>query len=235
MASERPGLPSFVSIYRRVLNSHLALCLQTAHWIHLTSLILRHHTFGSAGSDGIISIWDHTAKKRLRQYPKYHNSVNDISFNTNGTKLAVGVSYGWEKGEPAAKLAENARVSVFIREIGDEVKVRLPHFNPMRGIELPTLIVKSSSQRQRREPGSFGRVSQFLSFVTILTSTHGLRCHFCADVSYYVKCYFLAAFVYLLCLLAIEPRTWTTISTAGKRLLRTLGRFSVPAKGPCGK
>jgi len=81
-----------------------------------------HHTFASAGSDGIVSVWDHTAKKRLRQYPKYHNAVNDISFNKTGTKLAVGVSYGWEKGEPASKLAENARVSVFIREVGDEVK-----------------------------------------------------------------------------------------------------------------
>ena len=127
MAGERPGLPSCVSVYYRVWDSHLALCMWGAHWIHLTYLILRHHTFGSAGSDGIISVWDHTAKKRLRQYPKYHNAVNDISFNTNGTKLAVGVSYGWEKGESASKLAENARVSVFIREIGDEVKVCLPH------------------------------------------------------------------------------------------------------------
>ena len=86
--------------------------------------------------------------------------MNDISFNTNGTRLAVGVSYGWEKGETASKLAENARVSVFVREIGDEVKVRLLHCNLMRDIEVKlfTLIVKSSSQRRRRELGSSGRV-----------------------------------------------------------------------------
>ena len=71
----------------------------------------------------------------MRQYPKYHNAVNDISFNMSGTKLAVGVSYGWEKGESASKLAENARVSVFIREIGDEVKVSLSHCNSMRDID----------------------------------------------------------------------------------------------------
>jgi len=129
MASERSGLSSRVSVHTCIL--HLTrflgslLSLWDTHCIHLTCFILRHHTFASAGSDGIVSVWDHTAKKRLRQYPKYHNAVNDISFNNTGTKLAVGVSYGWEKGESASKLAENARVSVFIREIGDEVKVCL--------------------------------------------------------------------------------------------------------------
>lgn len=127
MASERSGLPSRVSVHTRAL--HLArflsslICSWDVRCIHLTCFILSHHTFASAGSDGIISVWDHTAKKRLRQYPKYHNAVNDISFNNTGTKLAVGVSYGWEKGESASKLADNVRVSVFIREIGDEVKV----------------------------------------------------------------------------------------------------------------
>ncbi len=164
MASERPGLPSCVSVDQRVLDSHLALCLWDAYRVHPIFVILRHHTFGSAGSDGLVSIWDHTAKKRLRQYPKYHNAVNDISFNMSGTKLAVGVSYGWEKGESAAKLADNARVSVFIREIGDEVKVSSPHCNPMRGIELSTLIIKSSSRRRRRESGSFRRVNQLLLY-----------------------------------------------------------------------
>ena len=151
--------------------------LDSPHWIYLTYLILRHHTFGSAGSDGIVSVWDHTAKKRLRQYPKYHNAVNDISFNTNGTKLAVGVSYGWEKGESASKLAENARVSVFIREIGDEVKVRSSFLKLMRDIDLVYLIIKSSSQRRRREPVPSVVFSQFLFFVTILTSTCGLHRH----------------------------------------------------------
>lgn len=84
---------------------------------------IRHNTFASAGGDGIVSIWDHNAKKRLRQYPKYHNSVNDVAFNSTGTKLAIGVSYGWDKAAVGSALPENARVSVFVREIGDEVKV----------------------------------------------------------------------------------------------------------------
>lgn len=82
-----------------------------------------YHTFASAGSDGLVSIWDHTAKKRLRQYPKYHNAVNAVAFNKTGTKLAVGVSYGWDKGAEGARLPESSRVSIFVREVGDEVKV----------------------------------------------------------------------------------------------------------------
>jgi hypothetical protein len=82
----------------------------------------RHNTFASAGGDGTVSIWDHTAKKRLRQYPRYALGVRDIAFNVDGSRLAVGVSYGWENGaEQAGKSVGTARV--FVREVGDEVKV----------------------------------------------------------------------------------------------------------------
>jgi cell cycle arrest protein BUB3 len=101
--------------------SHVPLFDVPANVIH------RYHTFASAGSDGLVSIWDHTAKKRLRQYPKYHNAINAVSFNKTGTKLAVGVSYGWDKGQEGARLPENNRVSIFVREVGDEVKVRHHH------------------------------------------------------------------------------------------------------------
>lgn len=73
-----------------------------------------------------MSIWDHKQKKRLRQYPKYHSPVPSIAFNSDGTKLAVGVSYTWDEGEEGAKTAE--RPSVFIRTTGDEVKVRFSSF-----------------------------------------------------------------------------------------------------------
>ena len=82
----------------------------------------RYNTFASAGSDGTVSIWDHKSKKRLRQYPKYHAPVPSIAFNNDGTKLAVGVSYTWEEGEEGAKTAE--RPAVFIKNVGEEVKVR---------------------------------------------------------------------------------------------------------------
>ncbi|KAL4247587.1 WD40/YVTN repeat-like-containing domain superfamily protein [Abortiporus biennis] len=80
-----------------------------------------YNTFASAGSDGTVSIWDHKLKKRLRQYPKYATAVPSISFSSDGTKLAVGVSYNWDDGEEGMK--QNAeRPSVWIRRVGDEVK-----------------------------------------------------------------------------------------------------------------
>lgn len=69
-----------------------------------------------------MSIWDHKSKKRLRQYTKYHSAVPSIAFNSDGTKLAVGVSYNWDEGSEGAKSAESP--SVFVRDVGDEVKVR---------------------------------------------------------------------------------------------------------------
>ena len=87
-------------------------------------MISSHNTFASAGGDGTVSIWDHTAKKRLRQYPKYPIGVQDIAFNIDGSRLAVGVGYGWENGaEQAAKSLGSTRI--YIREVGDEVKVRV--------------------------------------------------------------------------------------------------------------
>ncbi|KAJ3555599.1 hypothetical protein NM688_g2484 [Phlebia brevispora] len=82
-----------------------------------------YNTFASAGSDGTVSIWDHKLKKRLRQYPKYRAAVPSVAFNSDGTKLAIGVSYTWDEGEEGAKTAE--RPAVFIRSTGDEVKTSL--------------------------------------------------------------------------------------------------------------
>ena len=84
--------------------------------------VCSYSTFASAGSDGTVSIWDHKSKKRLRQYPKYNSPVPSIAFNCDGSKLAVGVSYTWEEGEEGAKTAE--RPAVFIKNVGEEVKVR---------------------------------------------------------------------------------------------------------------
>ena len=39
-----------------------------------------------------MSIWDHTAKKWLWQYPKYTLRVQNIAFNVDGLRLKVGVT-----------------------------------------------------------------------------------------------------------------------------------------------
>jgi hypothetical protein len=68
-----------------------------------------------------VSIWDHKVKKRLRQYTKYNSPIPAVAFNSDGTKLAVGVSYTWDEGEEGGKNAE--KPAVFIKKLGDEVKV----------------------------------------------------------------------------------------------------------------
>lgn len=58
-----------------------------------------HGTFASGGGDGVVSVWDGFNKKRLRQYPKYPTSIASLSFNSDGTMLAVASSYTFEEGE----------------------------------------------------------------------------------------------------------------------------------------
>jgi cell cycle arrest protein BUB3 len=86
--------------------------------------VIRHNTFASAGSDGTVSIWDHKVKKRLRQYPKYASAIPSIAFNCDGTRLAVGVSYTWDEGEEGLKKEGGTVRAVWVRKVGDEVKVR---------------------------------------------------------------------------------------------------------------
>ncbi|KIM56148.1 hypothetical protein SCLCIDRAFT_1147400 [Scleroderma citrinum Foug A] len=74
-----------------------------------------YDTFASVGSDGTVSIWDYKVKKQLRQHPKYSGPIPSVTFNCDGTRLAVGVSYTWDDGE---------RPAVWVCRMGDEVKPR---------------------------------------------------------------------------------------------------------------
>ncbi|KAI0278415.1 WD40 repeat-like protein [Russula aff. rugulosa BPL654] len=79
-----------------------------------------YNTFASGGSDATVSIWDHKVKKRLRQYTKYNAPVAALAFSADGSRLAIGASYTWDAGEEGARTAE--RPSLFVRELGEEVK-----------------------------------------------------------------------------------------------------------------
>jgi hypothetical protein len=69
-----------------------------------------------------VTIWDHKVKKRLRQYPRYGSPVAALALSADGAHLAVGASYTWDAGEEGACTAE--RPALFVRELGEEVKVR---------------------------------------------------------------------------------------------------------------
>ncbi|KAL5641582.1 hypothetical protein ACGC1H_001902 [Rhizoctonia solani] len=78
-------------------------------------------TFASGGSDGTVCFWDHTAKKRLRQTPRYREAVSALTFNSTGNKLAVGIGYMWDEGEEGGK---RSRPGVVVRDVGSEVKAK---------------------------------------------------------------------------------------------------------------
>ncbi|KAL1405067.1 mitotic spindle checkpoint protein Bub3 [Vanrija albida] len=77
-----------------------------------------HNTFASGGSDGVLSIWDHNAKKRMRLYPKYPTAISALAFSPDGSKLAIGVSY--EHDNAVASPEEQARVLLLLKETVQE-------------------------------------------------------------------------------------------------------------------
>lgn len=74
------------------------------------------NTFASGGGDGIVALWDAVAKRRIRQYQRYPQSVAALAFSQDGKLLAVGVCPGFEDGK--GEVEANGQVKVFVRELG---------------------------------------------------------------------------------------------------------------------
>ncbi len=74
----------------------------------------RYGTFASGGSDGYVNIWDEKNKKRIKQYAKYPEGVSSLSFNLDGSLLAVGCSYSFEQG-----LKEGTQNDIYLRTVVD--------------------------------------------------------------------------------------------------------------------
>jgi len=76
-------------------------------------------TFATGGCDGLVNVWDGKNKKRLSQFRKYPTSISALSFNHDGTQLAIASSYTHFSKEPPPNLSEQ----IFIRNIYEaEVK-----------------------------------------------------------------------------------------------------------------
>ncbi|PSR80646.1 WD40-repeat-containing domain protein [Coniella lustricola] len=74
-------------------------------------------TFASGGGDGTVALWDAEAKRRMKQYPNFGNSVASLSFSSKGKYMALGVCPGFETGQEDYSGA--GQTKVVIRELGD--------------------------------------------------------------------------------------------------------------------
>lgn len=73
-----------------------------------------HNTFATGGSDGFVNIWDPFNKKRLCQFHRYSMDVSSLSFNWEGSMVAIAVSKVWKEGED-----ESGRDAIFVRHVTD--------------------------------------------------------------------------------------------------------------------
>jgi len=74
-----------------------------------------HGTFATGGGDGVVSVWDGTARKRLWRLPEFDTSVASLAFSADGNRLGIAVSYTFEEG-PKDSMPSNR---IFLRNIPD--------------------------------------------------------------------------------------------------------------------
>jgi cell cycle arrest protein BUB3 len=81
------------------------------------------NVFASGGGDGLVSLWDAMAKRRIKQYQKFGSSVAAISFSSDGHYLAIATSPGFEDGKEPEEM--EGHVKVVVRELApDEAKMK---------------------------------------------------------------------------------------------------------------
>lgn len=74
-------------------------------------------TFASGGGDGTVALWDAEAKRRMKQYQNFGNSVASLAFSKNGKYMAAGVCPGFETGQEDYSAA--GLTKVVIRELSE--------------------------------------------------------------------------------------------------------------------
>jgi cell cycle arrest protein BUB3 len=78
------------------------------------------NVFASGGGDGVVSLWDAMAKRRIKQYQKFGSSVATAAFSCDGRFLAVGCSPGFEDGREPDEMGESGMVKVVVRVLADD-------------------------------------------------------------------------------------------------------------------
>ncbi|KAJ1971387.1 RNA export factor gle2 [Dimargaris xerosporica] len=75
-------------------------------------------TFSTAGSDGLIHIWDKGSKQRLKSFDNVGGTVPCTAFNRNGSIFAYAVSYDWSKGHQNIPAGNPCKI--FLHPVQDE-------------------------------------------------------------------------------------------------------------------
>jgi len=88
--------------------------VQTLYPVNALAFHPKYGTFASGGCDGMVSVWDGFAKKRVYKYPAFETSISSLAYNRTGTMLAIAQSYTFEQGE-----IEHPRDTIFIRNVSD--------------------------------------------------------------------------------------------------------------------
>ncbi|KAI1201440.1 WD40-repeat-containing domain protein [Nemania serpens] len=74
-------------------------------------------TFASGGGDATVALWDADAKRRMKVYQKFPDSVAALAFSADGRHLAVGVCPGFETG--MEDYTGEGRTKILVRELGE--------------------------------------------------------------------------------------------------------------------
>ncbi|KAI1420938.1 WD40-repeat-containing domain protein [Xylaria sp. FL1777] len=74
-------------------------------------------TFASGGGDATVALWDADAKRRMKVYQKFPDSVAALAFSADGRYLAVAVCPGFETG--MEDYSGEGRTKILVRELGE--------------------------------------------------------------------------------------------------------------------
>ncbi|KAL9685384.1 hypothetical protein QQ045_022834 [Rhodiola kirilowii] len=83
-----------------------------------------HHTFATAGSDGVVTFWDKDSKQRLKALERCQAPIPCSAFNNDGSIIAYSVCYDWSRGAEKHNPA-TAKTHIFLHMPHEqEVKAR---------------------------------------------------------------------------------------------------------------
>ncbi|KAI1357806.1 WD40-repeat-containing domain protein [Xylaria arbuscula] len=74
-------------------------------------------TFASGGGDATVALWDADAKRRMKVYQKFPDSIAGLAFSADGRYLAVAVCPGFETG--MEDYSGEGRTKILVRELGE--------------------------------------------------------------------------------------------------------------------